>query len=452
MTDDIFGIDGAYQHNRALRGLRNGHSHFGFIFVTPFRRRFCTLVLVFLLFRHERPEDRRMTTSMFQRFATAIVMMLSPTLLLCRNAPRSFTQAFSFSSSSSRQRSSTPTDNFPPVAKGKMTSSSARRRRLIVDTDAGFDDVVAIQCLVAHGIPVDLVTTVCGSNTASQTCQSLQRLVPELGGRIVASPNRLDRPTQAWLTDFRRRFAAFVEQYTAPQTDEDRKKQAPGDSTSTTTHDDATTRVRNLLVNTPDDDPVDLLCLGPLSNIADWCRTFPNLLQSKVSDVWILGGAHPDARRTDEFNFGQDAAAAHCVVETLGAKIHLVPGDVTAHTCVSDAFIETIVQEAARQHKPTLGNESSSSSSSSSNLLAHVVQEEQYYSIFYDPVCVFLYLHQEAADFSRIPLHVCPETGVVSQRPEESLSAAPAIPVVRRVDFGAYQTWLLQAMRQSSAT
>ena len=75
------------------------------------------------------------------------------------------------------------------------------RRRLVVDTDAGFDDVVAIQSLLAHGLSIDLVTTVCGSNTSVDTWQGLQRLFPHL--EIVPSSNR-PRPTQAWLTDFRR--------------------------------------------------------------------------------------------------------------------------------------------------------------------------------------------------------------------------------------------------------
>lgn len=299
-----------------------------------------------------------------------------------------------------------------------------KRRRVLVDTDAGFDDLVALQCLLAHGHNIDLVTTVCGSNTSSVTCASFRRLFPHLD--VVASADR-PRPSQAWLKDFRRRFGDFVERHGVA---------APTQGQVPCTQ-DITVRVKQFLESSPDDS-VDLICLGPLSNVANWIGRFPKLFESKVTHVWILGGSHPNTGRADEFNFGQDAPAAAGVLRELAEKVYLVPGDATSHTLVPDEYIRAIV-EAARQHLADDVN---------NNILAHVVQEEQLYSIFYDPVCVFLYLHPEAARFPREPLQVNPESGVA----ESGRTDGVAIPIAERVDFDAYQSWLLRAIRQDSPT
>eukprot|EP00977_Amphora_coffeiformis_P023115 scaffold12214_cov159-Amphora_coffeaeformis.AAC.6 len=321
-------------------------------------------------------------------------------------------------------------------------SSMPRRlpKRIIVDTDAGFDDLVALTCPLAHGHSIDLVTTVCGSNTALDTHHALERLLSSgLDNRVVPSKNR-PRPSQAWLTDFRRRFGAFVERHgTTTPTQSPLQKSSNGDDDDD--DDGMTTRVKQFLQNSPDDG-VDLLCLGPLSNVADWMERFPDLMMTKVSSVWILGGSHPTTERVDEFNFGQDAPAASYVFEgRLADKITLVPGDVTSHHLVADDFIPTIVEAACRNQELA-----STDYNVNTKLLAHIIEEEQQYSIFYDPVCIFLYLHPEAARFARVPLRVDPESGAT----QSSSGTTAMIPFAEQVNFDAYQAWLLQAIQQSS--
>lgn len=288
-------------------------------------------------------------------------------------------------------------------------------RKVLLDSDGAFDDVVAIQCALAHGRDIDLVTTVCGSSTASTTAQGLQRLFPHLN--IVAGPNR-PRPAQDWLPRFRQRFSDFVNLHGVPTTNE--ADPLPEDT--------FLDRVREFLDASPDGS-VDLICLGPLSNVADWYRSFPSLLTTKVAQIWILGGAHPEKERPDEFNFGQDPAAASLVLEKMSDRIHLVPGDATSHHQVSESYIKAILE---RVH-----------STSSTNLLAQVAKEEQHYALFYDPVCIFLYLTPHGAQFPHVPLRVCPKSGV-TQTAKESL-----LPVAKEVDFDAYQLWLYKAIQQS---
>lgn len=318
--------------------------------------------------------------------------------------------------------------------------TSRRRRRRIVDTDAGFDDVVAIQSLLAHNYSVDLVTTVCGSNTATETFRGLRRLFPQLDIVRPQDTNR-PRPAQGWLTDFRRRFANFVNRHGVSLSGDDENDKSVDDPLPS-----PLSRVQAFLESSADAS-VDLICLGPLSNVADWCRAFPTLLQAKVDSVWILGGAHPNVARTDEFNFGQDAAAAHAVLQSaLRHKITLVPGDATAHDLAPPSFVPAIMDAVQQQHF------NDNTTTTNSNLLAHVVREEQQYSIFYDPVCAFLYLNPHAAQFSHVRLVVCPQTGVTQLLSSADHDELVAIPVAQQVDFEAYQAWLLQAIRQSDPT
>ena len=333
------------------------------------------------------------------------------------------------------------------AAAAAMQTSRSRRRRIIVDTDAGFDDVVAIQSLLAHNYSVDLVTTVCGSNTATDTFRGLRRLFPQLDIVRPQDTNR-PRPGKGWLTDFRRRFANFVNRHgvsLSGDDDDDDKSGTPVDDPLSS----PLSRVQDFLESSADAS-VDLICLGPLSNAADWCRAFPMLLQAKVDSIWILGGAHPDVARTDEFNFGQDAVAAHAVLQSaLRHKITLVPGDATAHDLAPPSFVPTIMDAVQQQH---FNDNDDDTTTTNSNLLVNVVREEQQYSIFYDPVCAFLYLNPHAAQFPHVPLGVCPQTGVTQLLPSADNDEHVAIPVAEQVDFGAYQAWLLQAIRQSDPT
>jgi inosine-uridine nucleoside N-ribohydrolase len=305
-----------------------------------------------------------------------------------------------------------------------MASSSTQalrkgRRRIIVDTDAGFDDIVAIQCLLAHGHNIELVTTVCGANTASATAWGLQRLFPQL--TVVAGPNRQLRPTQDWLPTFRHRFADFVNQNgidTSPEEGND-----PSD--------DSCTHVYKLLEASADAS-VDLLCLGPLSNVADWYNKFPQLLRTKVRHIWMLGGSHPQQENQNEFNFGQDPkAAAAVVVSQLADMIRIVPGQVTSHLQVSDEYQQSLLQ--------------SIHTSSKSNLIAQAARIEARYSLYYDPVLCFVYCTPEAGRFVDVSLQVCPQTGQTKHAEE------PRIAMVDSIDWKDYQAWLFPAITQSDS-
>src|SRR5699024_12475494 len=69
-----------------------------------------------------------------------------------------------------------------------------RRQMLIVDTDPGIDDTVAIMMLLAAGQKVDAFVSVYGNVPESQTSSNMQRILDLAGETQAARYRGSDRP------------------------------------------------------------------------------------------------------------------------------------------------------------------------------------------------------------------------------------------------------------------
>ncbi len=130
------------------------------------------------------------------------------------------------------------------------------RSVIIIDTDVGFDDVMAIAMLLAAGAPIAGLTTVNGLAHAQPGAENILRLLQRVGRRDVpvavgaAAPLSGER---AFVSTWRDRADALAE-ITLPPTD----LQAVSSSAA------------KFLVHTVNERPgqITLLCLGPLTNVA----------------------------------------------------------------------------------------------------------------------------------------------------------------------------------------
>ena len=90
--------------------------------------------------------------------------------------------------------------------------------------------------------------------------------------------------------------------------------------------------VRDLIdkaLNSPDDDPLYVVAIGAITNVASALLLAPEIIE-KIVIVW-LGGHHLHWSHTREFNLQQDVAAAQVVLDS-GAPFVLVPCyGVTSH-------------------------------------------------------------------------------------------------------------------------
>ncbi len=189
---------------------------------------------------------------------------------------------------------------------------------VIVDTDAGPDDLMALAYLLAHpGVKIEAVTTVGGVTP------------PHSGARIILSLLELARattiPVYAGAVASRRFPGAWTRgsMLLANELLPEAADSAQGY--------DAVTFLRQRLQR--EQPPVRVLALGPLTNLA-WVNPIPSWAQ-----LVIMGGAFgvpgnvPSHRRA-EWNFFANSEAADTVMQR-NADMHLVPLDAGGNTPLS---------------------------------------------------------------------------------------------------------------------
>ena len=206
-------------------------------------------------------------------------------------------------------------------------------RKIIIDTDPGQDDAVAI--LLALASPEELevlgITAVAGNVPLTLTERNA-RIVCELAGR---SDMRVfagcDRPLRHSLVT-----AEHVHGKTGldgPDLPEPTMTLAPGHAV-------------DFIIDTLRTEPagtVTLCPLGPLTNIATAFEKAPDIA-SRVQEIVLMGGAYFEVGNITpaaEFNIYVDPEAAEIIIKS-GCKITIMPLDVTHKALVTkprnDAF------------------------------------------------------------------------------------------------------------------
>ena len=142
-------------------------------------------------------------------------------------------------------------------------SKSVLRRRFIVDTDVGVDDLVAIRSLLLHLNQEQqqdnvLLSTVHGISETHVGSSYLQRVFPHL--TVLESPlipPQAKATVPAWLTGYRAGFDKVLKELTTT-------------SLAARPIEHSFESLYAFLRNSTHDDSVTLICLGPLSNVAEW--------------------------------------------------------------------------------------------------------------------------------------------------------------------------------------
>ncbi len=206
-------------------------------------------------------------------------------------------------------------------------------RKIIIDTDPGQDDAVAILLALASPEEIDLlgITTVAGNVPLALTSRNA-RMVCELAGRPdVAVYAGCDRPLRHRLVT-----AEHVHGKTGldgPDLPEPQMPLADGHAV-------------DFIIDTLRRQPagtVTLCPLGPLTNIATAFEKAPDVA-ARVQEIVLMGGAYFEVGNITpaaEFNIYVDPEAADIVMKS-GCDITIVPLDVTHKALVTqsrnDAF------------------------------------------------------------------------------------------------------------------
>ncbi len=207
-------------------------------------------------------------------------------------------------------------------------SSGTDLRPLLIDTDPGIDDAVAIALAAAHPVlQVMAITTVHGNievERATRNAREIARraglIVPIVAGaaRPLARPARPARETHGLegLGHARPEGTAVAEPDHAAEEIARRVRATPG---------------------------LTLCCLGPLTNVARALELEP-LLGELLGAVFVMGGAlnvRGTQTERSEFNWWSDPEAAGAVLLSE-LDIRLVPLDVTRRVAVPGSAIRAL--------------------------------------------------------------------------------------------------------------
>jgi purine nucleosidase len=207
------------------------------------------------------------------------------------------------------------------------------RKRLIIDTDPGIDDALAILLAVASPeLSVEGLTVVSGNCTAQQGVQNALS--------ILALASQPDIPVH------RGAEVPLVQPLLiAPETHGDQGlgyAKLPPPNNHPASH-----RAVNFLIETVLGNPgeITIVAIGPLTNLALAIRLEPRF-SGAVKELIIMGGAVKHGGNTTplaEFNVYCDPHAAHIVFHA-GIPTTLVPLDVTYQTLLTHADVEKLLE------------------------------------------------------------------------------------------------------------
>ena len=205
-------------------------------------------------------------------------------------------------------------------------------RRIIIDTDPGQDDAVAILLALASPEIEVLGLTAVAGNVPLTLTQRNARMVCQIAGRpdipvLAGCPAPLARPLITAEHVHGRTGLDGVEPF------EPEAPLAPGHAV-------------DFIIRTLRDAPagsVTLVPIGPLTNIATAFARAPDIIP-RVQEIVLMGGAYFEVGNITpaaEFNIHVDPEAARAVFRS-GAPMTVMPLDVTHQALTSRDFIETM--------------------------------------------------------------------------------------------------------------
>lgn len=191
------------------------------------------------------------------------------------------------------------------------------KRPIIIDTDPGIDDAVALAvALFSEELDVKLITTVSGNVSLDKVTYNAMRLLKYFGKEEIPVAAGASKPLLREIID-----ASDIHGKTGM---EGFDFDEPDMSKLLKEH--AIDAMRKVILES--DEKVTIVPIGPLTNIALLIRTYLEVMEN-IEELVIMGGStgRGNAGVMAEFNFYADPEAAKIVMKS-GLKISITPLDV----------------------------------------------------------------------------------------------------------------------------
>lgn len=201
------------------------------------------------------------------------------------------------------------------------------KRKIVIDTDPGIDDAIALTAAINSGLNIELVTTVFGNVNLEQTTINALRILEFLGKDIPVAKG-VPR-------------ALFFD----PGIDGSHVHGADGlggypmSYPKTKVVDQvAVEAIKDLIEKSKEN--ITLVALGALTNIALFIKIYPHLLD-KIEEIVVMGGSlgAGNVNSAAEFNTFKDPHAAKIVFDS-SVKVTVFGLDVTRFCLVSSQKLE----------------------------------------------------------------------------------------------------------------
>lgn len=206
------------------------------------------------------------------------------------------------------------------------------KKRVIIDTDPGLDDALAILFALGCGqFDVLGLTTVAGNIGLDRTTGNAGGLLAVMGRSDIPVIRGTDIPLTRELQDLVAivHGADGLKGITLPEPLAPPLDDAPG------------WIARTLAAAEPGS--VDILALGPLTNIAHVLTEHPDVVD-RIGEIIVMGGTINEPGNSgpnSEFNFASDPEAASVVIGS-SAKVTIIPLDVTRKVRAQTDYVEAL--------------------------------------------------------------------------------------------------------------
>lgn len=210
------------------------------------------------------------------------------------------------------------------------------KRKVIIDTDPGHDDAMAIMLAVkSNALDILALTTVSGNSTIENTTRNARYILDLLGRNDIPVYSGAEKPLERDLVQAEVHGKSGLEGID-PQND----PRLTGNA------------VEKIIESVKaDPDEITLVTLGPLTNIALAIQKNP-LVMKKVKEIFSMGGAIKvpgNKNRVAEFNFFVDPEAAKIVFDFPVKKV-LIPLDACNKIRLSIADFKKIKNTVLREN------------------------------------------------------------------------------------------------------
>lgn len=209
-------------------------------------------------------------------------------------------------------------------------------KKVILDVDTGSDDAVAIMLAALHpAIDLVAVCTVKGNQPLKNTTENTKKVLDLVDSDVplyMGCKQALVRDVTPWRIKYENRATAvdkdgkpfFIHQDFVQLKESNRKVE---DKPAPIFYVDYLKTAK---------EPVNIVCVGPLTNLATALSIDPSIIDN-IEELVVMGGADNEANATSssEFNFFFDPEAAQKVFQSGIKKITLCPLDATHKAMVT---------------------------------------------------------------------------------------------------------------------